>query len=128
VIDLSLRGSSANNAPVTTGRYELYFDLDELQYLYIGSGVVCEICYNLNVFTYCVEDRNSNHSNVVRAKDAWETAKAKYEAKLLAGESSFSSTVEALRHEMENKYYIFIDALKAGLKAEQELEDSYYVL
>ncbi len=128
LIDLSLRGSSAGNAPVTTGRYELYFDLDELQYLYIGSGIVCEICYNLNVFTYCVENPSGNHRNVVNAKNSWERAKAKYEDKLTAGESQFKPEVEVLRREMENKYYIFVDALKAGVEAEQKLEDSYYVL
>ena len=128
LVDLSLRGSSANNAPVTTGRYELYFDLDEMQYLYVGSGIVCEIFYNLNVFTYCVEDRNSNHKNVVKAKDNWLAAKEKYENKLMTGASVFHTDVEKLRHDMESKYYIFIDALAAGVKAEQELEDSYYVL
>ena len=57
-VDLSLRGGSGINAPITTGRYELYFDLDSIESLTIGSGVVCEICYNLNTIHYEVENKS----------------------------------------------------------------------
>lgn len=127
-IDLSLRGGSANNAPVTTGRYELYFDLDELEYLYIGSGIVCEICYNLNVFTYCVESPQGNHINVYNKKYYWEKSKEAYEAALTNGDSIFSPEVERLRQTMENAYKVYIQELDKALQAEQEAEDSYYVL
>lgn len=127
-VNLSLRGSSANNAPVTTGRYELFFDLDELEYLYVGSGVVCEICYNLNVFSYCVENPTGNHINVYNKKFYWEKAKDAYETALMAGASSFSPEVEQLRVTMENAYKVYVQDMERALRAEQEAEDSYYVL
>mgnify|MGYP003288041317 CR=1 FL=1 len=56
-VDLSLRGGSGIGAPITTGRYELYFDLDSVENLHVGSGLVCEVCYNVNTIHYEVEEK-----------------------------------------------------------------------
>ena len=80
-IDLSLRGGSSVNAPITTGRYEIYFDLDKLENLNIGSGVVCEIVYNLSTINYEAEE-NNRYTSLKNAKNTWNSKLSNYNTKV----------------------------------------------
>ena len=126
-IDLSLRGSSSINAPVTTGRYEIYFDLDKLENLYIGSGVKCEICYNLTTITYEAEV-NSLYSELNKAKVSWEETYSTYATLLRDGTSRYSDAAEAARLEEEFNYHNYLNVLFNTLEDIQREGDTYYAL
>jgi hypothetical protein len=99
-VDLSLRGGSGGAAPITTGRFELYFDLDKVESLYIGSGLVCEICYNINTIHYEVEAKEQ-YNNLQNAIKSWENMKGAYYSFLHSGKSAFANEVEEQRKNME---------------------------
>ena len=126
-VDLSLRGGSAPNAPITTGRYELYFDLDKVESLYIGSGVVCEICYNINTIHYEVEEK-IQYPELANKKNAWVSKKNTYFAYLRSGASAYDTTAEQYRKEMESAYHNYISQLKVIIENLQKEGDTYYAL
>lgn len=126
-VDLSLKGGSASNAPITTGRYELYFDLDRVENLYIGSGVVCEICYNLNTVHYEIENQNQ-YVGLKNAKLDWEQKKSAYYDKLRYGYSAYEEDVEAARLSMESSYHTYLSHLRTNIGTLQEEGDTYYAL
>lgn len=126
-VDLSLRGGSGGAAPITTGRYELYFDLDSVESLYIGSGVVCEICYNLNTIHYEVEE-NSQFSELKDKYDTWQNLQDSYKALLKGGKSKFSSEVEQARTNAESAYHTYLNQLETILEKLQMDGETYYAL
>ena len=126
-VDLSLKGGSGGNAPITTGRYELYFDLDKVESLYIGSGVVCEICYNLNTIHYEAED-NIQYSELVDRYNTWQNQQRQYKSMLKAGYSRFSADVERARINMEQSYHQYLNQLEYILNKLQMDGETYYAL
>ena len=128
LVDLSLRGGSGGAAPVTTGRFEIYFDLDKVTSIRVGSGVVCEICYNLSTVLYECETNPAAYTTLAAQKTIWQNAKNAYNNHLLAGNSQFSGSSEVLRRDMENKYIAYLNQLRETIKEIQEKEETYYAL
>lgn len=126
-VDLSLRGGSGGMAPITTGRYELYFDLDSVESLYIGSGVVCEICYNLNTIHYEVED-NNQFSELNEKYSNWQNLQTDYKALLKSGKSKFNGEVEQVRIQAEQAYHQYLNQLEYILEKLQMDGETYYAL
>ena len=127
-VDLSLRGGSSSPfAPITSGRYEIYFDLDKIESVYIGSGVKCELCYNITTTHYEVEEQETFlvlrqlRENLTNSKNA-------YEQKIIEEQSRMSEPVEALRLTMEEDYHKYIQELERILDELQKEENSYYAL
>lgn len=126
-VDLSLRGGSAPNAPITTGRYELYFDLDKVENLHIGSGVVCEICYNINTIHYEAEEK-AQFVELINKKNIWISHKNTYSAYLRSGASACDSSAEQYRTNMESAYHNYLSQLKIVINNLQAEGDTYYAL
>ena len=128
LVDLSLRGGNGVNAPVTSGRYEIFFDLDKVTALRVGSGVVCEICYNLSTIIYECELKTNVYTDLSKAKTTWNTSKTQYENVLKNGTSQFHADAESKRRTMESNYINYLNQLRTTLKAIQEKEETYYAL
>ena len=127
VVDLSLRGGTNPTAPITSGRYEFYFDLDKVESIYVGSGLVCEVCYNVNIIHYEVES-NSQYSALQSKMTSWNTKKNSYNSLLQNGTSKFSSNAEEARKEMESAYHVYLTQLKDILTNLQKDGGTYYAL
>lgn len=126
-VDLSLRGGSGINAPITTGRYELYFDLDSIESLSIGSGVVCEICYNLNTIYYEVENK-TQYTELTEKYNTWQNTIKSYKALINTGNSKFSGEVERARLNEEQAYHAYLNQLNFILTKLQKDGETYYAL
>ena len=126
VVDLSLRGG-AIGGPITTGRYELYFDLDQVENLNIGSGLVCEICYNLNTIFYEAEEK-AQYVELGNKKKAWKKQSDEYTALLQNGVSAYSAEAEDKRRIMELAYHNYLSQLKVIIENLQKEGDTYYAL
>ena len=126
-VDLSLRGGSSPFAPITTGRYEVYFDLDKIESIYIGSGVKCEVCYNMTTIHYEAEE-NEMFNTLIAMKEKYQQQENEYNILLRRGISKLSLQAEQQRIYMEKEYHKYITELSNVLYEQQKEEDSYYAL
>ena len=126
-VDLSLRGGIGLPAPVTTGRYEFYFDLDKVESIYIGSGLICEVCYNANIIHYEVES-NERYDSLQSKMKTWNSKKDSYYFLLQARISRFSPEAETARKDMESAYHAYLTQLEDILINLQKEGGTYYAL
>ena len=106
---------------------ELYFDLDSVESLYVGSGVVCEICYNLNTIHYEAEN-NNQFSELNEKYSNWQNLQADYKALLKSGKSKFNGEVEQARIKADQAYHQYLNQLEYILEKLQLDGETYYAL
>jgi hypothetical protein len=101
--------------------------LDKIESLYIGSGVMCEICYNINVIHYEVED-NSEYTDLVERYNNWQNLQGNYARLLQAGQSKMNSGVESARIKAEEAYHKYLNQLSFTLEQLEMDGETYYAL
>lgn len=99
----------------TAGRFEAIMNVDDVQILKIGSGVMIDMVYQLKTLEYALE---STDSNVIQAKNAWLLAIDNYKAAEAAGSSP--TTLKTLQDIIDVRYGAYITKLDEALKQAQE--------
>lgn len=124
-VTVGINGGNGN--PATSSRYEIMFDLDDVESLYIGNAVVCEVCYNIHTITYECEV-NEKYSSIIHYQNLYNEAVNNYTEVLRRGMSEFNNEAEELRQIMERAYLSYLSALRRTLDEIQEEEYTYYAL
>jgi hypothetical protein len=63
--------------------------LDKLESIYIGSGVKCEVCYNMTTIHYEAEE-NEMFNTLITMKEKYQQQENEYNILLRRGISKFS--------------------------------------
>ena len=99
--------------------FEIY-DIDSINQLSIGSGVILDISYQSRVITYDLEE---NNEKILEAKNEYLQAKEEYDNKLWRSNNIENWDSERIHSEiikLDNLYRKYISILEAELKAYKE--------
>ena len=98
--------------PTTHGRIESLTNLDYVDTLYAGSGVILDIGYRVKEILYSVEDEDP----VAGAKQSWTNAKQAWQQAVADGSSN--DIIQTYRQLEREQYALYIATLEQVL-AEQ---------
>jgi hypothetical protein len=94
----------------TAGRFEAIMNVDDVQILKIGSGVMIDIVYQLKTLEYAIEETDQN---VITAKRSWQNAKDEYNAAIAAGAGE--TLLNTLSQKINSTYRAYIYFLEEAL-------------
>lgn len=89
IIDL---GGNPNSEPKTFGRFDSLGSFDEITSLYLGTGVVADLCYRVQEKTYSFE----NEDLIKRAKDIYINVLNNYNNNLSTLQEAYQNYVDAI--------------------------------
>ncbi len=121
LIGSSLVDFSLSNNPTTSARYEALTNINSVDELYAGDGIILDMVYQENEFLYAVELATSDEidMNTFIAKSAWLTAKEEYEKALDEGNGS-EAFIAQLKNRVDETYKIYITYLAAAIERVKE--------
>lgn len=99
----------------TAGRFEAIMNVDRVETLKIGSGVLVDVVYQLKTLEYALENTDSN---VMQSKVAWQTSIENYRAAETSGASP--ATLSTLQNVIDTRYSAYTSHLEEALKRVQE--------
>lgn len=105
----------------TQGRFEAITNVDDVQTLRIGNGILLDIVYQLKTLEYVVEKTDPE---VIRTKALWQYAEDEY--KTAAENGATSAALADLKRKVDSAYGTYIFFLEEALKQEQE--EALYVI
>jgi hypothetical protein len=94
----------------TSGRFESIMNVDRVDVLKVGSGVIVDVVYQLKTLEYAVETEDPD---VASQKSAWETAVKNY--KDAESNGALPITLKGLKDEEEAAYNNYIKYLEESL-------------
>lgn len=124
--DFKLTGSelidfSLSNDPLTSGSYKALTNINSITELYAGDALLLDMVYQENELLYAVEIVGNDEADelTIIAKNAWLTAKKKYENAISEGELE-PDEIAKLKQNMDKTYQSYILTLEAAINRVKE--------